>query len=171
MGGVGRVGGGRREWWGGERGGAARAGWEQGWMGCAWRGSGQPTAVLLRAPLPPLPSAAEDGGATWKRERSADSLDANLYELIFTPAGLGFVLGNNGILLRVGGWGRACGARWAGRVLCRGTLMQRRVELLPDRPALLPFQPPVARCSASTRLELGAWILHERLRGRGGKRC
>ncbi len=48
--------------------------------------------------------AAEDGGQSWKREKAADSLAANLYELVFTPAGLGFVLGNDGVLLRV----RAC---------------------------------------------------------------
>lgn len=42
----------------------------------------------------------EDGGQSWKRERAADSLAANLYELVFTPGGLGFVLGNDGVLLR-----------------------------------------------------------------------
>ncbi|KAL4419318.1 hypothetical protein ABPG77_006006 [Micractinium sp. CCAP 211/92] len=42
----------------------------------------------------------EDGGQSWKREKAADSLAANLYELVFTPAGLGFVLGNDGVLLR-----------------------------------------------------------------------
>ncbi|KAI3432377.1 hypothetical protein D9Q98_003934 [Chlorella vulgaris] len=42
----------------------------------------------------------EDGGQTWRRERAADSLAANLYELVFTPGGLGFVLGNDGVLLR-----------------------------------------------------------------------
>ncbi|PSC70590.1 Photosystem II stability assembly factor chloroplastic [Micractinium conductrix] len=42
----------------------------------------------------------EDGGQSWKRERAADTLAANLYELLFTPAGLGFVLGNDGVLLR-----------------------------------------------------------------------
>jgi photosystem II stability/assembly factor-like uncharacterized protein len=43
----------------------------------------------------------EDGGQTWRRERAADSLAANLYEVVFTRAGLGFVLGNDGVLLRV----------------------------------------------------------------------
>ena len=47
---------------------------------------------------------AEDGGQSWKREKAADELAANLYELVFTPAGLGFVLGNDGVLLRVGPW-------------------------------------------------------------------
>ncbi|PRW61576.1 Photosystem II stability assembly factor chloroplastic [Chlorella sorokiniana] len=42
----------------------------------------------------------EDGGQSWKREKAADELAANLYELVFTPAGLGFVLGNDGVLLR-----------------------------------------------------------------------
>lgn len=52
---------------------------------------------------------AEDGGQSWKREKAADSLAANLYELVFTPAGLGFVLGNDGVLLRVrGAWLQAC---------------------------------------------------------------
>ncbi len=46
--------------------------------------------------------AAEDGGQSWKREKAADELAANLYELVFTPGGLGFVLGNDGVLLRVG---------------------------------------------------------------------
>lgn len=46
-------------------------------------------------------SSAEDGGQTWRRERAADSLAANLYELVFTKGGLGFVLGNDGVLLRV----------------------------------------------------------------------
>lgn len=49
---------------------------------------------------------AEDGGQSWKREKAADELAANLYELVFTPGGLGFVLGNDGVLLRVRGGGR-----------------------------------------------------------------
>jgi len=56
-----------------------------------------------RADSCPTPPAlcAEDGGQSWKRERAADSLAANLYELVFTTGGLGFVLGNDGVLLRV----------------------------------------------------------------------
>ena len=42
----------------------------------------------------------EDGGATWRRDRSADDLAANLYEVKFAPAGKGFVLGNDAVLLR-----------------------------------------------------------------------
>jgi hypothetical protein len=59
---------------------------------CGWK---------WRALPPPLLTCAEDGGQTWRRERAADSLAANLYEVVFTRAGLGFVLGNDGVLLRV----------------------------------------------------------------------
>ena len=61
---------------------------------------------------------AEDGGQSWKREKAADELAANLYELVFTPGGLGFVLGNDGVLLRVRGGGRMGGVYlwWNGRM-------------------------------------------------------
>lgn len=42
----------------------------------------------------------EDGGKSWKRDRSTDDLAANLYEIKFTSGGLGFVLGNDAVLLR-----------------------------------------------------------------------
>ena len=71
--------------------------------------------IAHRSP-PAARRAAEDGGQSWKRERAADTLAANLYELLFTPAGLGFVLGNDGVLLRVRG-GRL-GAPMACRVAC-----------------------------------------------------
>jgi photosystem II stability/assembly factor-like uncharacterized protein len=43
-----------------------------------------------------------DGGKTWKRDRSSDDIAANLYELDFSQ-GHGFVLGNDGVLLRYTG--------------------------------------------------------------------
>lgn len=42
----------------------------------------------------------EDGGKTWKRERSTDDIAANLYEIKFSQAGKGHILGNDGVLLR-----------------------------------------------------------------------
>lgn len=63
--------------------------------------SGAGVARLPHPPTPPtLPTTAEDGGQSWKREKAADSLAANLYEVVLTPGGLGFVLGNDGVLLR-----------------------------------------------------------------------
>ena len=82
-----------------------------------------------RNPGPAPPCATEDGGQTWKRERAADSLAANLYELVFTPGGLGFVLGNDGVLLRVRGSGGGNG--------CCG-------ERVGDRPAMSSDPPPVS---------------------------
>lgn len=58
------------------------------------------TSCPYLAPFP-IRVTAEDGGQSWKREKAADSLAANLYELVFTTGGLGFVLGNDGVLLRV----------------------------------------------------------------------
>lgn len=40
-----------------------------------------------------------DGGKSWKRDRNTDDLAANLYEIKFTGKS-GFVLGNDGVLLR-----------------------------------------------------------------------
>ncbi|KAL6781579.1 HCF136 [Auxenochlorella protothecoides x Auxenochlorella symbiontica] len=42
----------------------------------------------------------EDGGDSWKRERSTDDVAANLYQIKFTHGNNGFILGNNGVLLR-----------------------------------------------------------------------
>lgn len=42
----------------------------------------------------------DDGGATWRRDRSADNVAGNLYAIEFNDAGDGFILGNDGILLR-----------------------------------------------------------------------
>ena len=42
----------------------------------------------------------EDGGKTWRRDRSTDQVAANLYELKFSSGGKGFVLGNDAVLLR-----------------------------------------------------------------------
>jgi len=44
-----------------------------------------------------------DGGKTWKRDKSADSIAANLYEIKFSREGNGFVLGNDAVLLRYTG--------------------------------------------------------------------
>lgn len=41
-----------------------------------------------------------DGGEFWKRDKSADSLAGNLYTVKFVSPNSGFILGNNGILLR-----------------------------------------------------------------------
>ncbi|GAB4823026.1 hypothetical protein N2152v2_010072 [Parachlorella kessleri] len=42
----------------------------------------------------------EDGGKSWKRDRTTDDLAANLYEIKFVAPGTGFILGNDGVLLR-----------------------------------------------------------------------
>lgn len=42
----------------------------------------------------------DDGGASWRRDRSADAVAGNLYAVEFFPSGAGFILGNDGILLR-----------------------------------------------------------------------
>ena len=42
----------------------------------------------------------EDLGQSWKRDRSTDGVAGNLYAVKFTPGGAGFILGNDGILLR-----------------------------------------------------------------------
>lgn len=44
-----------------------------------------------------------DGGKSWKRERATDGLAANLYEIKFSGNGIGFILGNDGVLLRYTG--------------------------------------------------------------------
>jgi len=43
---------------------------------------------------------SEDQGLTWKRDRAADDIAGNLYTIKFTSNTQGFVLGNDGILLR-----------------------------------------------------------------------
>lgn len=42
----------------------------------------------------------EDGGKSWKRDKSTESVPGNLYEVKFFKGGRGFILGNDGILLR-----------------------------------------------------------------------
>jgi photosystem II stability/assembly factor-like uncharacterized protein len=42
----------------------------------------------------------DDGGKTWKRDRSTDQVAGNLYAVTFSSNGNGFILGNDGILLR-----------------------------------------------------------------------
>jgi photosystem II stability/assembly factor-like uncharacterized protein len=42
---------------------------------------------------------SSDGGQSWKRDRDADNVPGNLYDIKFTQ-GKGFVLGNEGVLLR-----------------------------------------------------------------------
>ena len=41
----------------------------------------------------------EDGGKSWKRDRATDGVAGNLYAIIFNQDN-GFILGNDGILLR-----------------------------------------------------------------------
>jgi photosystem II stability/assembly factor-like uncharacterized protein len=45
----------------------------------------------------------EDGGDYWKREKPADDVAGNLYTIKFVSPNSGFILGNNGILLRYTG--------------------------------------------------------------------
>lgn len=42
----------------------------------------------------------DNGGKSWKRDRSTDQVAGNLYAIKFTEQGIGFILGNDGILLR-----------------------------------------------------------------------
>eukprot|EP00850_Spirogloea_muscicola_P012188 SM000078S22047 [mRNA] locus=s78:67403:70094:- [translate_table: standard] len=58
----------------------------------AWAAGG--SGVLLRT---------LDGGKNWTRDRTADNLAANLYSVKFVNDGQGFVLGNDGLLLRYKG--------------------------------------------------------------------
>lgn len=43
---------------------------------------------------------SEDGGKSWRRDKATDNVAGNLYACRFFPAGQGFILGNDGILLR-----------------------------------------------------------------------
>lgn len=44
---------------------------------------------------------SDDGGKNWKRDRGTDDVPGNLYAVKFTPDGKnGFILGNDGVLLR-----------------------------------------------------------------------
>lgn len=43
---------------------------------------------------------SDDGGKTWKRDRSTDDVAGNLYAIEFFPNNIGFILGNDAILLR-----------------------------------------------------------------------
>lgn len=43
---------------------------------------------------------SEDGGRSFKRDRGLDQVPANLYAIEFVSPRQGFVLGNDGILLR-----------------------------------------------------------------------
>lgn len=43
---------------------------------------------------------SSDAGKTWKRERGTDDVPGNFYSVKFGNAGTGFVLGNDGVLLR-----------------------------------------------------------------------
>ncbi|KAH7427284.1 hypothetical protein KP509_10G037400 [Ceratopteris richardii] len=55
----------------------------------AWAAGG--SGILLRT---------IDGGKSWVRDKAADNIAANLYSVKFVDEKKGFVLGNNGILLR-----------------------------------------------------------------------
>jgi photosystem II stability/assembly factor-like uncharacterized protein len=43
---------------------------------------------------------SNDGGATWSKDRQLEDVPANLYRIIFLDGDRGFVLGQNGILLK-----------------------------------------------------------------------
>ena len=45
----------------------------------------------------------EDKGKTWKRDRGTDEVAGNLYKVAFAKDDVGFILGNDGILLRYRG--------------------------------------------------------------------
>lgn len=47
--------------------------------------------------------SSKDKGETWQREKAADELAGNLYAVRFDKPGRGFILGNEGILLRYAG--------------------------------------------------------------------
>lgn len=55
----------------------------------AWAAGG--SGILLRT---------ENGGKTWTRDKAADNIAANLYDVKFVDDKKGFVLGNDGVLLR-----------------------------------------------------------------------
>jgi photosystem II stability/assembly factor-like uncharacterized protein len=42
----------------------------------------------------------DDGGKSWKRDRGTDGVAGNLYAIKFNGNATGFILGNDGILLR-----------------------------------------------------------------------
>lgn len=48
-----------------------------------------------RRPSNPFLRCAEDGGDSWKRERSTDDVAANLYQIKFTHGNNGFILGEH----------------------------------------------------------------------------
>lgn len=43
---------------------------------------------------------SEDGGVTWNKDRDVENLPSNLYRVIFNTPTDGFILGQNGVLLR-----------------------------------------------------------------------
>ena len=47
--------------------------------------------------------SSEDKGKTWKRDRGTDEVAGNLYKVAFARDDVGFILGNDGILLRYRG--------------------------------------------------------------------
>ncbi|KAG2316763.1 hypothetical protein Bca52824_019885 [Brassica carinata] len=55
----------------------------------AWAAGG--SGILLRT---------RNGGKSWNRDKAADNIAANLYAVKFVDDKKGFVLGNNGVLLR-----------------------------------------------------------------------
>ena len=48
-----------------------------------------------------------DGGQTWLKDRDLDNVPSNLYRIVFTDTDQGFVLGQQGVLLRYVGKGSA----------------------------------------------------------------
>ena len=46
---------------------------------------------------------SNDAGKSWKRDRGTDDVAANLYNVKFNAENSGFILGNDGVLLRYTG--------------------------------------------------------------------
>jgi photosystem II stability/assembly factor-like uncharacterized protein len=43
---------------------------------------------------------SHDGGQSWEKDRAVESVPSNLYRIVFINSDKGFVLGQNGVLLK-----------------------------------------------------------------------
>jgi photosystem II stability/assembly factor-like uncharacterized protein len=41
-----------------------------------------------------------DGGETWQKDREVEDIPSNFYKIIFLTPEKGFIIGNNGVLLK-----------------------------------------------------------------------